>query len=141
MPAATPIAKNRKNIQGAVPNALSRYQPRPAPIKIANTNDKPTVLSAPTVRIVSAIEPGAGFCGCGSSIVLPCDSRHHDCHAYLPGLGVFGEAEPSVHGASTINPGGAFGITTGAAGLLQSSAAFVTNNRTVSRPSRMTMVT
>jgi hypothetical protein len=64
------MAKNKRNIHGAVPKILSRYHPRPAPIAIARTNEMPTVLSAPMVRIVSAVEFDPRFGDWGSSIAL-----------------------------------------------------------------------
>src|SRR5262245_14832482 len=125
MPAATPRAKNTRNIQGAVPNDLSRNQPKPAPSAIARTNEMPTVLSAPIVRMVSAMEPLPRLWGCGSSMFYRSLSGATSARYLLSGDGDLGAAvvEPSVHGASTINPAGAPGTATGAAGLLQSDSA------------------
>src|SRR6185503_14686109 len=55
-PATRPKTKKRKKNQGLVPSHRSSAHPAHAPMTTASTNDNPTVLRPPSVRMVSAID-------------------------------------------------------------------------------------
>src|SRR5215210_3861906 len=65
-----PKIRNRKKNQGLEPSHLSTVQPSHAPSRIARTNENPTVLMPPMVRIVSAVVVRFGSFGAFGSICV-----------------------------------------------------------------------
>ena len=87
--------------------------------------------------MVSATTDERFRCPGSSTRVLSPRRADRSCH-HLPGRGVsFAGADPSVHGASTKSPGGAFGTSTRAAGLSQTSAGLAVNRRTANTLRRL----